>query len=226
MKNALQILTYEDKPCRMTLLEGEPWWVAKDVCDILEIKFHRDAVSRLDDDERGSVVVDTLGGSQTMSAVNESGLYSLIFDSRKPEAKKFKRWVTHEVLPTIRRTGVFALAGAMPLEQSKALAAQLRSAAAQKRLEAAELECRAKLALTVEGAMPIIEWIDAHCTELNPKQRANASRSIKRALINQLGHPVGVTTKTDGTGNKVMSALPCDIAEAVELLKPTRKELN
>jgi len=84
---------------------GEIWFVAKDVCKILDISKHRDAVSRLDDDERGSVLVDTLGGTQSVSAVNEYGLYSLILHSRKPEAKAFKRWVTHEVLPTIRKTG-------------------------------------------------------------------------------------------------------------------------
>lgn len=99
----------EKAPIRVQLINGEPWFVAKDICQILEIEKHRDAVSRLDDDERGSVVVDTLGGSQKMTAVSESGLYLLIFQSRKPEARKFRRWVTSEVLPSIRRKGYYVV---------------------------------------------------------------------------------------------------------------------
>lgn len=90
---------------RMTVEDGEPLFVAADVCRALEISKYRDAVSRLDEDERGSFEVDTPGGTQKMTAVTESGLYSLVLGSRKPEAKAFKRWITHEVLPTIRQTG-------------------------------------------------------------------------------------------------------------------------
>lgn len=89
-------------------MDGEPWFVAKDVCVALGIEKYRDALGRLDDDEKGCpVTVDTLGGPQKMSAVNESGLYNLIFQSRKPEAKKFRKWVTSEVLPSIRKTGSY-----------------------------------------------------------------------------------------------------------------------
>ncbi|CAK0755166.1 anti-repressor protein [Gammaproteobacteria bacterium] len=84
---------------------GNPWFVAADVCDALTIGNNRDAISRLDDDEKGVVTTDTLGGPQELAVINESGLYSLILTSRKPEAKKFKKWVTSEVLPTIRKTG-------------------------------------------------------------------------------------------------------------------------
>lgn len=107
MKGLLHF-TYEGKPIRVLDQEGKPWWVARDVCLVLDIDKHRDAVSRLDADERGSVLVDTLGGPQLMAAVNEPGLYSLILRSRRPEAKAFKRWITHEVLPQIRKTGQYA----------------------------------------------------------------------------------------------------------------------
>lgn len=90
---------------RTTSRNGEPLFVAADVCRALDISKHRDAVSRLDDDERGSVEVDTLGGRQSVAAVTESGLYALVLGSRKPEAKAFKRWITHEVIPAIRKTG-------------------------------------------------------------------------------------------------------------------------
>lgn len=83
--------------------DGQPWFVAKDVCEILEIQNTTDAIKRLDTDE---VTRFNLGGlTGETNLVNEYGLYSLILGSRKPEAKKFKRWVTHEVLPSIRQNG-------------------------------------------------------------------------------------------------------------------------
>lgn len=85
--------------------DGEPWFVAVDVCRALEISNNRDALSRLDADEKGVALTDTLGGKQEMTIVNEPGLYSLVLGSRKPEAKAFKRWITHDVLPAIRKTG-------------------------------------------------------------------------------------------------------------------------
>lgn len=109
----MKIQTFENADfgaIRVSTVEGEPWFVAKDVCDALGISKYRDAVSRLDDDERGSVLVDTLGGAQETSTVSEPGLYKLIMRSRKPEAKAFQRWVTHEVLPAIRKTGGYIAA--------------------------------------------------------------------------------------------------------------------
>lgn len=83
-----------------------PRFIAKDICDALGIQNPRDTVRKvLDDDEKGVAIVYTLGGPQQLATVNESGLYALIFRSRKPQAKVFRRWVTGEVLPAIRRTG-------------------------------------------------------------------------------------------------------------------------
>ncbi len=78
------------------------------MCDVLDISKYRDAVSKLDDDERGSVKVDTPGGEQEMTAINESGLYTLVLRSNKPNAKAFRKWVTGTVLPSIRKTGFYA----------------------------------------------------------------------------------------------------------------------
>jgi prophage antirepressor-like protein len=86
---------------------GEPWFVAKDVCRVLEISDHHQAIDSLDDDERGRYNVPTPSGNQEMKTVSESGLYSLIFRSRKPEARRFRKWVTAEVLPSLRRTGAY-----------------------------------------------------------------------------------------------------------------------
>lgn len=89
---------------------GEPMFVAKDVCAALGLGNSRQALSRLDDDEKGVISTDTPGGEQQMQAVNEAGLYVLVLSSRKPEAKAFKRWVTHEVLPALRRDGGYMVA--------------------------------------------------------------------------------------------------------------------
>ena len=88
--------------------DGQPMFVASDLLATLTLD--RKALERLDADEKGVSSIHTPGGSQDMSVVNESGLYNLVLGSRKPEAKRFKRWVTHEVLPAIRKTGTYALA--------------------------------------------------------------------------------------------------------------------
>ena len=90
---------------RIVMIDDEPWFVAADVCVALSHSDTSMAVRRLDDDEKGTSTVCTPGGNQEVTIINESGLYSLILTSRKPEAKKFKKWVTSEVLPAIRKTG-------------------------------------------------------------------------------------------------------------------------
>ena len=86
---------------RTIVRDGEPWFVAADVCRALDIQNTTDAMSRLNEDEKGVDSIYTLGGAQDLLIVNEPGLYSLVLGSRKPEAKAFKRWITHEVIPDI-----------------------------------------------------------------------------------------------------------------------------
>ena len=110
--NKMQVFSSEQfGNVRVVERDGEPWFVAADVCKALEIANNRDALTRIDDDEKGVALADTLGGKQEVTIVNEPGLYSLVLGSRKPEAKVFKRWVTHEVIPTIRKTGGYVQAG-------------------------------------------------------------------------------------------------------------------
>ena len=90
---------------RTITIDGEPWFVAADVCGALEIRNLTDAMRRLDADERTLVSIEGASNGLPVNAVNEPGLYTLILGSRKPEAKAFKRWVTHDILPTIRKTG-------------------------------------------------------------------------------------------------------------------------
>lgn len=113
MSNSIMNFNFEGAEVRVkTDKNNEPWFVAKDVCDVLEIRNSRRSTSLLDNDERGVHTVNTPSGEQEMTVVNEAGLYSLIMRSRKPEAKAFKRWVTHEVLPSIRKSGGYIAAKA------------------------------------------------------------------------------------------------------------------
>ncbi len=103
---------FESSNVRVVVGEnGEPMFVAADVLSTLNLD--RKALERLDDDEKGVNSIHTPGGPQEMTVVNESGLFNLVLGSRKPEAKRFKRWVTHEVLPSIRRTGSYVSAASV-----------------------------------------------------------------------------------------------------------------
>ncbi len=103
--NELSIFQYEQQEVRTVQVNGEPWFVAKDVCDILELSNPSMAIESLDEDERAKF---NLGRQGDAWVINEPGLYSLILRSRKPEAKAFKRWITHEVIPSIRKTGGYS----------------------------------------------------------------------------------------------------------------------
>jgi len=108
MNQQLAPFDFEGRQVRIvTDAQGEPWFVAADV--LTTISLDRKALERLDDDEKGVNSIHTPGGVQEMTTVNEPGLYALVLGSRKAEAKRFKRWVTHEVLPAIRKTGSFAV---------------------------------------------------------------------------------------------------------------------
>ena len=103
-----KLVTFENAAfgkIRTLTIDGEPWFVAADVCKALELGNPSMTVERLDADEKGISSIDTLGGKQRMAIINEPGLYSVILCSRKPEAKAFKRWITHEVIPAIRKYG-------------------------------------------------------------------------------------------------------------------------
>jgi prophage antirepressor-like protein len=102
---------FQGRAVRTITKNGEIWFAATDACAVLEIGNVTDVVNRLDDDEKGVDTIETLGGPQQLNTVTESGLYSLIFTSRKPEAKAFRRWVTGVVLPTLRQTGRFDVRG-------------------------------------------------------------------------------------------------------------------
>lgn len=201
---------------------GEPWFVAKDVCDILEISNPSDALKRLDDDERSRF---NLGRQGETNIVNEAGLYVLVLGSRKPEAHEFKRWVTHEVLPQIRKTGGYIpttdadddmtiLAKAVMIGQRTMEAQKQKIAAQQSRID--ELQPKASAwdnfvdipdALSVRdsakllsnlgrpvGQTELFEWLDRHDWIF----RENKHWSARQSRINA-GHLMMVPSKSHGT---------------------------
>jgi anti-repressor protein len=104
----IQLYTHEQfGDIRAVEKDGEVWFVAKEICNVLGITNYRNSTAKLDDDEKGVQVMDTHGGSQEMTIINESGLYKILFTSIKSEAKKFKKWVTSEVIPAIRKHGAY-----------------------------------------------------------------------------------------------------------------------
>ena len=101
------MFSYKGKEVRTTEIDGDTCFVAKDIADVLEIRDAFNATRELDYDEKGTAKVSTPGGMQDMTVINEAGLYTLLMRSNKPEAKPFRRWVTHDVLPSIRKTGSY-----------------------------------------------------------------------------------------------------------------------
>lgn len=113
MNSEIQVFQYsqtQTMDVRMVMQDGEPWWVLADVCQVLELVNPSKVAERLDDDEKNTLTLSEGirgRGNPNVTIINESGLYSVILRSDKPQAKAFKRWVTHEVLPSIRRTGSY-----------------------------------------------------------------------------------------------------------------------
>ena len=155
--NDIQIFQYQDQPVRTVQRDGEPWFVLKDVCAVLGLGTPARVAERLEEDEVSSThLIDSLGRQQGMTIINESGLYNVILRSDKPEARPFRKWVTAEVLPSIRKTGGY-ISGQDSLSPEELMAKALM--VAQKTL--AERDARIS-ALTVENQIlqPKAEYFD------------------------------------------------------------------
>lgn len=159
---------------RIILQDNEPWFVAKDVCDCLEINNSRQALSRLDYDEKNSVILnDGTAGNPEKSIVNEYGLYSLVLSSRKPEAKEFKRWITHDVLPSLRKYGTYSMN--IPRTLPDAL-----------KLYANEIEAHNQTKALLEEQKPKVLFADAVSTSDTDILIGDLAK-----LLNQNGHNIG-----------------------------------
>ena len=161
---------------RMVMVSGEPWFVAVDVCKALELSNPTVAVSRLDEDERSKF---NLGRQGEGTIVNEAGLYSLILGSRKPEAKAFKRWITHDVIPAIRKTGGY-IQGEETMSDDDLIARAL--VMAQKKIELREKELREKDEL-LELQKPKVEFADHVTDSENAIDMGTFAKYIQKAGI-------------------------------------------
>lgn len=229
MNTQLIPFAFEGLPIRVTTdAQGDPWFVAADVCAALHLPDTHKAVARLDDDEKGRNSIPTPGGEQDMTIVNEPGLYSLVLGSRKPEAKRFKRWVTHEVLPAIRKTGryehapQFAIPQTLPealrlaadlAEQKQALEAELAvaqpKALALERISAADGSVCITNAAKDLGIQPkrLFAWLSEN---LWIYRRAGGSGWVAyqhRIQSGLLEHKVTTVERSDGTARMVEQVL-------------------
>ena len=143
--NEITSWNYESSEVRTVQVNGEPWFVLADVCKVLEISNSRNISSRLEPDEKGVTLVDTLGGTQQMTIINESGLYTVILRSDKPQAKPFRKWVTSEVLPSIRKHGSYSVQSQFA-DLSPQLQVLIQMETRQKQIEARQAEQATALA--------------------------------------------------------------------------------
>lgn len=175
----LQLDDWSNRTIRRLMIGGEPWWVAADIARVLGYSHTPHAIRLLAEDEKGVHEVDTPGGEQEMTIVNESGLYRLVMNSKKPEAEAFRRWVFHEVLPSIRRTGSYSSHN----NRIERLAKRLRTddpATLLARQEQSELNARLNQWLANAGFKPV-DFIAFH-TESHVLLHGNRPRDIKPAL--------------------------------------------
>jgi prophage antirepressor-like protein len=180
---------------RAVVINSEPWFIAADVCKALGIQRTDDGMSRLDADEKGAVSIRTPGGEQQMTGINESGLYSLILGSRKPEAKAFKKWVTADVLPSLRKTGSYT----MPAPVTPALP-DFSDPAAAARAWADEVDAKRKLAAEKDVAekalalaAPKVAALDRITTSAENLTLTETAKvlGVKRATMTQKMNALG-----------------------------------
>lgn len=144
-ENEVQVWNYESSEIRTVQINGEPWFVLSDVCKVLELSSPHKVAERLDGDEKGRNQIPTLGGVQEMAVVNESGLYTVILRSDKPQAKPFRKWVTSEVLPSIRKHGSYSVQSQFA-DLSPQLQVLIQMETRQKQIEARQAEQATALA--------------------------------------------------------------------------------
>lgn len=195
----LQLFKFEHQPMRVVLVDGEPWFVLSDLCRALGISNVGNVVARLhEDDIRQTDVTDTLNRSQLTKIVNESGMYEVVIRSDKKEAARFRRWVTHKVLPEIRRTGSYSQIPAAPaqLPSKKELAQWVVEA--EERAEAAEAQVR-ELAVPASAYRELVEASGDYAVSDAAKVLSrDPNITIKERALFQFMSGLGWVFKRDG----------------------------
>lgn len=183
--NNIQVFTNQHfGQVRVVMRDGEPWFIAADVCRALDVDNNRQAVSRLDEDEKGVILNDTNRGKRSMAVVSEPGLYALVLGSRKPQALSFRRWITHEVLPAIRQEGAYMT----PERLHKVLEDPDTLIALAQRLKLLQEKNRALAAKNVE-LLPKADYFDRlvdHDVNLTLRETAKELGVKERSFIDYL----------------------------------------
>ncbi len=203
-----------DTHIRVLVLDDAPLFVAKDVCENLGIEQHNKAVFDLEDDEKRTLTPASLKGissnlripNRGLQFVTESGLYALIFKSRKEAAKRFRKWVTSEVLPAIRRHGRYEpadLAGLPP----ESRAACLLTAADKHQSRAAYLRHQAEQDLIIPGQITVLEWLRSHGIQISGGPVGRLSQACK-LRADQLGLPSGFSRSATIAGRRQRLSRP------------------
>ena len=233
--STLEVFKFENQQVRFVGTADDPWWVAADVCAVL--KTDTTQTRKLEDDEKGLRLIQTPGGEQKMICINESGLYSLILRSRKPQAKRFKKWVTSEVLPTIRKTGSYSIQPTpqLTLEETIALAnfaSETAQNAGVSKEVAESIKLDSVMQIAPEAKPLLLPQKNAIASAKPVKEQAVtptvigqrvakrlgvskvSSRSVNKKLL-QLGYQVSVTKIKKSTGKEVH-----------DYYKPTQKTID
>lgn len=177
--NIMQNFAFDEQLVRVIERAGEPWFVLNDVCRVLDITNSGNAAARLDDDEKGIHTMDTLGGAQEVTIINESGLYSLVLTSRKPEAKRFKKWITAEVLPSIRKTGAYGSPRMAPPEPFEI---DVQHAPLSAKVELLRFISRVRGREAAVRAMPALGLPDLDLTLANAKVSPGGAECLEYVL--------------------------------------------
>ncbi len=159
---------FEESELRIIERGQEIWFVANDVCNVLEVRTN-DTLNSLDDDEKGYDSIVSPGGTQKMAIINEAGLYSTILRSRKPEAKKFKRWITHEVLPSIREKGAYSIGVPKTLSEALFMAAE----------QAKKIEEQDRY---IESSKPKIDFFDSVADSKDAIEMGSVAKVLNRGI--------------------------------------------
>jgi len=197
---ANQLQTFENNEfgkVRVVEIDGQPWFVGADVAQNLGYKNSRDAISKhVDDEDKGVAKCDTLKGKQSLTIINESGLYSLMFSSKLPAAKDFKRWVTSEILPAIRRHGAYITDEMLRrLQEDEGLKDELLQKLTEEKAQ------KTALAEKIEQLAPKIRFYDAVLKCDNAVQISIIAKDygMTAAAFNKMLHGLRVQYKIGGT---------------------------
>ena len=177
MDNKIEVFKNEQfGEVRTILIGGEPWFIANDVLRVLAVSNSKDALRTLDDDEKSGVdIIDPHGRKQKTNCISEAGLYSIILRSRKPEAKAFKRWITHEVIPTIRKTGGYMTDSLLErIQKEPAVIMEFAQALILEKNRVKALECE------LNTVKPKADYYDAF---INPDDCTNIRTTAKELKI-------------------------------------------